>query len=158
MCNGTSFYRRDFALLQRPDACPHPLRLCAHRPVTTSLFSSLQNSVAVILDEAISLKTTSRRPCFFVDTLRASCYLQRMQTFSAPRFRVMNEFLGLKVLDLAKTLGVSPITIIRIRNGKTEPHPTLQKLMELFWPQWWPFLTQQTNTIPNPEPVRTEEG
>ena len=75
----------------------------------------------------------------------------------------MNECLGLKVLHLAKTLGVSPITVIRIRSGKAEPHPTLQKLMELSWPDWWPFLTQQTNTIPNPqpqpEPVRVvEEG
>ena len=96
-----------------------------------------------------------------VDTLVASCYLRRMQTFSAPRFRIMNECLGLKVLHLAKTLGVSPITVIRIRSGKAEPHPTLQKLMELFWPDWWPFLTQQTNTIPNPqtqpEPVRVVE-
>ncbi len=84
-----------------------------------------------------------------------------MQTFSAPRFRIMNECLGLKVLHLAKTLGVSPITVIRIRSGKADPHPTLQKLMELFWPDWWPFLTQQTNTIPNPqpqpEPVRVVE-
>ena len=87
-----------------------------------------------------------------VDTLVASCYLRRMQTFSAPRFRILNECLGLKGLHRAKTLGVSPVTIIRIRNGKADPHPTLLKLIELFWPEWWPFLTGASNTIPNPQP------
>ena len=73
----------------------------------------------------------------------------------------MNECLGLKVLHLAKTLGVSPVTIIRICNGKADPHQTLLKLIELFWPEWWPFLTGASNTIPNPqpkpEPVRVVE-
>lgn len=26
------------------------------------------------------------------------------------------------------------------------------------WPDWWLFLSSVSNVLPNPEPVRTEEG
>jgi hypothetical protein len=26
------------------------------------------------------------------------------------------------------------------------------------WPKWWDFLNEQSNVLPSPEPVRTEEG
>ena len=34
----------------------------------------------------------------------------------------------------------------------------VQRLMAKTWPKWWDFLNEQSNILPNPEPVRTEEG
>lgn len=42
---------------------------------------------------------------------------------------------------------------------KITPHQQTQiRLMAKTWPKWWDFLNEQSNILPNPEPVRTEEG
>ena len=86
---------------------------------------------------------------------------KKKASFCALRFRLLAETLRLDSSDVARALNVSLPTVSRLRMGHTKPTGATAKLIQLLWPDWWPFLTQQTNTIPNPqpqpEPVRVVE-
>ena len=68
--------------------------------------------------------------------------------FSAQRFRIMTETLRLDSSDVARALNVSHPTVSRIRMGHSQPSGATAKLIQVLWPKWWPFLTEQTNELP----------
>ena len=77
---------------------------------------------------------------------------------SANRFQIFMAAHGLTSAALAVELGVSTATVDRYRNGHSPVSAPVQRLMAKTWPKWWDFLNEQSNVLPNHEPVRTEEG
>jgi len=74
--------------------------------------------------------------------------LKKKAFFSAQRFRIMTETLRLDSSDVARALNVSHPTVSRIRMGHSQPSGATAKLIQVLWPKWWPFLTEQTNELP----------
>lgn len=68
--------------------------------------------------------------------------------FSPVRFRLMTETLKLDSYAIATALNVSLPTVSRIRMGHQAPSGSTAKLIQVLWPQWWPFLTEQSNQLP----------
>ena len=68
--------------------------------------------------------------------------------FSPERFQLFLTHKKLTSAAASIALGVSPATIDRYRNGYVAPSQSMCLLMQRTWPEWWPFLTKQTNALP----------
>ena len=68
--------------------------------------------------------------------------------FSPERFQLFLTHKKLTNTTTSIALGVSPATIDRYRNGYVAPGQSMCLLMQRTWPEWWPFLTKQTNELP----------
>lgn len=75
-------------------------------------------------------------------------WLMKKPQFSPVRFRLMTETLKLDSYAIAAALNVSLPTVSRIRMGHQAPSGSTAKLIQVLWPQWWPFLTEQSNQLP----------
>ena len=66
----------------------------------------------------------------------------------AKRLKIFVVAQNLTSSDLGDKLGVTAAAVDRYRSG-SQPSEPVKRLLQQLWPEWWPFLTGKSNTIPS---------